>query len=209
VANFRQVNIFDQLGVALGLASLAGVNLYLTALVTGLAVRFGWVDLAGSHESLAVLGNGWVLGIAGALFLVEFIADKVPWVDSSWDAVHTLIRPLGGVLLAIGALGDVNPALVAIGGLVGGGAALTTHAAKAGTRVLVNMSPEPFSNSVASVAEDGLVLGGLGLIAGAPVVAFFVFVAVMVVAVIVVRKTWGGVRRAWHGVRRKRPDSAV
>jgi len=209
VANFVQVSIFDQLGVALGLASLAGVNLYLTVLVTGLAIRFGWIDLAAAHDSLAVLGNGWVLGIAGTLFVIEFFADKVPWVDSSWDALHTLIRPVGGTLLALGALGDMNPALLTIGALVGGGAALTTHAAKAGTRVLVNMSPEPFSNSVASVAEDGLVLGGLGLIAGAPVVAFFVFVAVMIVAVIIVRKTWGGVRRVWRGLRQRRAGAAV
>jgi len=133
----------------------------------------------------------------------------VPWVDSSWDALHTLIRPLGGVILAIGALGEMNPALLAIGGLIGGGAALTTHAAKAGTRVLVNLSPEPFSNSVASVTEDGLVLGGLGLIAGAPVLAFFVFVGVIIGAVLVVRKTWGGVRRVWREMRQKRASAAA
>jgi hypothetical protein len=198
------VGIFEQLGVALGLASLAGVNLYLTALVVGIAVRFGWLDLGGAHESLAVLGNDWVLGVAGVLFVVEFFADKVPWVDTTWDALHTLVRPVGGMLLAVAALGDMDPAVLTIAGLLGGGAALTTHAAKAGTRVLVNLSPEPFSNSVASVAEDGLVLGGLGLIWGAPVVAFFVFLALLVVAVIIVRKTWGGVRRLWRRWRDKR-----
>ena len=166
------MEVFDQLGVALGLASLAGINLYLTAFVAGLAIRFNLIDLAAAHENLAVLGNEWVLGVAGFLMVIEFFADKIPWLDSGWDAIHTLVRPAGGILLGMGALGEMDPALLAIGGLLSGGASLTMHGAKAGTRLMVNMSPEPVSNSVASVAEDGLVLGGLTLAAFFPVAAF-------------------------------------
>jgi len=128
----------------------------------------------------------------------------VPWLDSCWDAVHTILRPAGGVLLGMGALGEMDPKLLAIGGLLSGGASLTMHAAKAGTRLLVNMSPEPVSNSVASVAEDGLVLGGLSLIAFAPVAAFFVFIIVLVIAIILIRKTFGGLRAMWKRRREKR-----
>ncbi|MBG7606869.1 MAG: DUF4126 domain-containing protein [Verrucomicrobia bacterium] len=110
--------MFEHLGVALGLASLAGINLYLTTFVAGLAIRFNWIELASAHESLAVLGNEWVLAVAGTLMVVEFFADKVPWLDSGWDAVHTLLRPAGGVLLGMAALGDMDPKMLAIGGLL-------------------------------------------------------------------------------------------
>jgi hypothetical protein len=198
------MEVFEHLGAALGLASLAGINLYLTAFVAGLAIRFNWVELAGAHEGLAVLGNEWVLGVAGVLMVVEFFADKIPWLDSGWDAVHTLLRPAGGVLLGMAALGEMDPKILAVGGLISGGAALTMHGAKAGTRLLVNMSPEPVSNSVASVAEDGLVLGGLTLTAFLPVVAFFVFAVLLVVAVVIIRKTFGSLLMIWRGVRDRR-----
>ncbi len=200
------VEIFEHLGAALGLASLAGINLYLTTFVAGLAIRFNWIDLAAAHEGLAVLGNEWVLAVAGVLMVVEFFADKVPWLDSGWDAVHTILRPAGGVLLGMAALGEMDPKLLAIGGLLSGGASLTMHGAKAGTRLLVNMSPEPVSNSVASVAEDGLVLGGLTLTALAPVATFFVFVVILAIAVVIIRTSFGSLRAVWRGIRnRKRP----
>lgn len=198
------MGIFEQLGAALGLASLAGINLYLTAFVAGLAIRFNWLELAASHESLAVLGNEWVLGIAGTLMILEFFADKIPFIDSGWDALHTVLRPAGGVLLGMAALGEMDPKLMAIGGLLSGGASLTMHGAKAGTRLLLNLSPEPVSNSVASVAEDGFVLGGLTLMAFAPIVAFFVFLVVLAIAVVLIRKTFGTVRAAWRGFRERR-----
>lgn len=174
------MTLIEQLGTALGLASLAGINLYLTVLVTGLAVRFNWLDLAGAHESLNVLADPWVLSIAGGLFLIEFCADKVPWVDSLWDSIHTLIRPAGGMFLGLAALGDLDPALTVIAVLVTGGAALSTHGTKAGVRAVLNLSPEPVSNAVASVTEDGLVLGGLGMIAFAPAVALGVFTLLII-----------------------------
>lgn len=199
---------FEHLGAALGLASLAGINLYLTAFVAGLAIRFNWIELAAAHEGLAVLGNDWVLGVAGVLMVIEFFADKVPWLDSGWDAVHTLLRPAGGILLGMAALGEIDPTLLAVGGLLSGGASLTMHAAKAGTRLLVNMSPEPVSNSVASVAEDGLVLGGLTLTALAPVAAFFVFVIVLAIAIVIIRKTFGSLRAIWRGIRNRRREAS-
>lgn len=198
------MEVFEHLGAALGLASLAGINLYLTAFVAGLAIRFNWIELASAHEGLAVLGNEWVLAAAGIMMVVEFFADKIPWLDSGWDAVHTLLRPAGGVLLGMAALGDMDPKMLAIGGLLSGGASLTMHAAKAGTRLLVNMSPEPVSNSVASLAEDGLVLGGLTLTAFAPIVAFFVFVILLAIAVVIIRKTFGTILIIWKGLREKR-----
>jgi hypothetical protein len=174
------VTLIDQLGVALGLATLAGVNLYLTVLIAGLAIRYDWIGLSSSYEQLAVLGNPWVIGVAGGMFLVEFFADKIPWVDSAWDGIHTVIRPAGAIMLALAALGEMNPAALTVGALLAGGASLATHGTKAGIRAFLNLSPEPVSNSVASVTEDGLVLGGLGLIGLFPAVAFVVFLIVAV-----------------------------
>jgi len=185
------MELLTQLGLALGFATLSGVNLYLTVLVTGMAVRFGWVDLAATHEQFAVLGDPWILGVSGALFAVEFLADKIPWVDSTWDVLHTIVRPIGGIMLALTALGDLDPAMSVVAGLLSGGASLATHSLKAGGRLLINLSPEPVSNAIASVAEDGLVLGGLGLMAFAPAVGFFVFLIICVIAVIITTKLWG------------------
>ena len=191
------------LGVALGFATLSGVNLYLTTFLAGLAIRFNWVDLADKYESLSILENPWIIGIAGVLFFVEFFADKIPWVDSTWDAVHTFIRPVGGALLALAALGEMDPAVSVIAALLGGGTSLVTHATKAGGRLLINMSPEPVSNSIASIGEDGLVLGGLGLMALSPAVAFFVFLAVVILAIWLFRRTWSIIRRGWMALRSK------
>ena len=174
------MTLLEQLGTALGLASLAGVNLYLTVLVAGLAVRFNWIDMAAAHESLAVLGDPWVISIAAVFFIIEFFADKLPWLDSLWDIVHTVIRPAGGIFLGLATLGELNPALTVIAVMATGGAALSTHGTKASVRAALNTSPEPVSNSVASVTEDGLVLGGLGLIALAPAVAFFLFLGIII-----------------------------
>ena len=123
------------LSVALGLAALAGVNLYLTVFATGLAIHFHWITLGPQYQSLEVLGNPWIIGIAGVLYLLEFFADKIPWVDSIWDAVHTVIRPIGGALLAIQVLGHPSPAFTVIVALLAGGTSLLAHTAKAATRL--------------------------------------------------------------------------
>lgn len=133
-------------------AFASGVNLYATIAVAGLCARLGLVTLP---EQFGVFANGIVIVVALTMFLVEFIADKVPWVDTAWDAVHTVIRPLGGAVVAVVAVGgDSTPALQAMAALLGGSVALTTHLTKAGTRAVVNTSPEPFSNWTLSIAED-------------------------------------------------------
>src|SRR2546428_5981177 len=124
------------LGVALGLAALGGINLCLTVFVTGLAIRMEWITLAHQYKQLEVLADPLIIGIAGFLYFVEFFADKVPWLDTLWDAIHTIIRPIGGAFLAIRVLGTPNPIFDVIICLLAGGAALTTHGLKAGTRLL-------------------------------------------------------------------------
>ncbi len=158
------------LGLALGLASLSGLNLYLTVFVTGLAIRLDWIQLAPAYEGLAVLSDPIILGISGAFFLLEFFADKVPWVDSLWDSVHTFIRPVGAALLAILVLGDAHPVFEVVVGLLAGSVALTSHLGKAASRLFVNASPEPFSNWGLSLAGDGVVLAGLAAMVWNPLV---------------------------------------
>jgi len=163
------------LGVALGLAALAGINLYLTVFVTGLAIHFHWITLAPAYQSLEVLGDPAIITIAGILYFLEFFADKIPWIDTAWDAVHTVIRPVGGALLAIQMLGRPSPALAVIVALLAGGTSLVTHTAKAATRLATNTSPEPFSNIALSFGEDAAVLGGLALLQYNPAVALLIF----------------------------------
>ena len=163
------------LGIALGLATLSGLNLYLTVFATGLAVQQHWITLAPQYQSLDILSHPAVLVISGTLFLLQFFADKIPWVDSLWDAVHTIIRPIGGALLAIRVLGTPEPVYDVIVAILAGGVTLVAHSAKSGIRLVANHSPEPFSNIGLSVAEDAIVLGGLGLIAHDPILALIVF----------------------------------
>jgi hypothetical protein len=156
------------LGLAASLSLLAGWRLYAAVLAAGLAVRFGGYALPDQLAGLAVLGNPWVLVVAGIGTVAEFFADKVAWLDSIWDTVHTLVRPVGGALLALAVVSPDNAALSVVVFLLGGGAALAAHTAKAGTRAVINASPEPFSNIAVSVAEDGLTAGGLWLLAVHP-----------------------------------------
>jgi Domain of unknown function (DUF4126) len=169
------VERLDLLAVALGLAALAGINLYLTVFVTGLAIHFQWITLAPQYQSLEILGNPWIITIAGILYFLEFLADKIPWVDSIWDAVHTVIRPIGGALLAIQVLGHPSPAYTVIVALLAGGTSLVAHTAKAATRLASNSSPEPFSNIGLSLGEDAAVLGGLALVHFNPILALVIF----------------------------------
>jgi uncharacterized protein DUF4126 len=169
------VEKLDLLAVALGLACVAGVNLYLTVFVTGLAIHFHWITLAPQYQSLEVLGNPWIITIAGILYFLEFFADKIPWLDSAWDAVHTFIRPIGGALLAIQVLGHPRPAFTVIVALLAGSSSLIAHTAKAATRLAAHTSPEPFSNIGLSLGEDAAVLGGLALIHFNPLLALLIF----------------------------------
>ncbi|MEI8294122.1 MAG: DUF4126 domain-containing protein [bacterium] len=172
------MEVLKTLAVALSLGSLAGVNLYLTVLVTGLALHFDWVTLPPALSGLEVLSHPVLIGIAAALYMVEFCADKIPWVDSVWDGVHTLIRPIGAAALAVAAMGNAHPVFEVAAALLAGGMAFSSHAAKAGTRLAANTSPEPLTNIALSLAEDGWVLGGLGLLAWSPYVALLASVVV-------------------------------
>ena len=189
------------IGIAASLSLLAGWRLYAAVLAAGLAVRFGGFGLPGELAGLAVLGNGWVLGVAAAGTLAEFFADKVAIVDSVWDAVHTAVRPIGGALLAFAVVSPDNPALSVITLLLGGGAALAAHGAKAGTRAMINTSPEPVSNVVASVAEDGVTALGLWLVFAHPQWAA-ALAAVLLVAVAgllwLAARAIGSLRRRWR-----------
>ena len=163
------------LGVALGLACLAGINLYLTVFVVGLAINQHWIVLSPAYQSLQILGNPVIVSVAGVLYFLEFFADKIPWMDSAWDAVHTIIRPIGGALLAIQVLGHSTPTYDVIIALLAGSTSLMAHTAKATSRLVANTSPEPFSNIALSVAEDAAVVGGLALIHHNPLFALAVF----------------------------------
>ena len=164
----------DLLAVALGLACLAGINLYLTVFVTGLAIHFHWITLAPAYQSLEVLGHPAIITVAGILYFLEFFADKIPWIDSAWDAVHTVIRPIGGAFLAIQVLGHPSPAFTVIAALLAGGTSLIAHTTKAATRLAANTSPEPFSNIGLSLGEDAAVLGGLALVYFNPLLALLI-----------------------------------
>lgn len=182
------------LGVGLGLACLAGLNLYLTVFVTGLAIHFHWIALDPAYQSLALLGDPIILWISGTLYVLEFFADKIPWVDSAWDTVHTIIRPIGGALLAIRVLGQTAPVFDLAIALAAGGASLVTHSAKASTRLVANTSPEPFSNIGLSLLEDGIVIGGLALIHYNPALALGIFVLLLSIVIYFAPKIFRAVR---------------
>jgi hypothetical protein len=169
------------LGRTLGFSFAAGINLYATVAILGLASRYQWVALPPEY---AVFDNDWVIAGALLLYVVEFFADKIPWVDSAWDAVHTVVRPLGGALIAVSSLGEASPGLQAVVALLGGSVAAGTHFTKAGTRVVANSSPEPFSNWVLSFGEDVFVLG-LGYLALQYPVAALTVVAILLVIMLV------------------------
>jgi hypothetical protein len=156
----EHLSTLEILGLAGSLSLLAGWRLYLCILATGIAMRFGVLPLPDHLESLQVLANPWVMGIAGVATLAEFFADKIAWLDSVWDAVHTAIRPIGGALLTLAVIDPADPTTQVIAFILGGGATLLSHGGKAGARAVVNTSPEPFSNIAVSTVED-VATGGL------------------------------------------------
>lgn len=166
------------LGVALGSAWLSGISLYATVATLGLLQRFGLVHLPGE---LGVLGNWWVIGVAAGMYVVEFIADKIPAVDSVWDAIHTFIRIPAGAVMASAAFSHADPPVRIIALLVGGGVALSSHGTKAAVRATANLSPEPFSNIILSLAEDAVAVGSSFLIAWFPVVMLGIVILFLVV----------------------------
>ncbi len=180
------------LGRTLGFSFAAGINLYATVAILGLATRYGWVALPPQYQ---VFDNDWIIGTAIVLYVIEFFADKVPWIDTVWDAVHTVVRPVGGALIAITTLGDASPATEVLVGLIGGTLAAGTHFGKAGTRLMANASPEPFSNWILSLLEDAFVVG-LGFLAlKYPVAAAVVVVIGVVILILCARWIYRALRR--------------
>jgi hypothetical protein len=180
------MGILEILGVAGSLSLLAGWRLNLTILATGVAMYFGWLPLPEHLKALQILANPWVLGVAATGTLAEFFADKVAWVDTAWDSVHSFIRPLGGALLALALVDSSDPAWQVVAFLLGGGGALLSHGAKATTRAVVNVSPEPFSNVAVSTSEDVATGGLLALAIAYPPLAIVIAVLMLVAAVVVI-----------------------
>ncbi len=175
----------SSIGRTLGFSFAAGINLYATVAILGLASRYGWVALPPQYQ---VFDNNWIIGGAIALYVIEFVADKIPWVDTAWDAVHTAVRPIGGAVIAVATLGEASPATKVMIALLGGALATSTHLGKSGTRVIANASPEPFTNWLLSFGEDLFVVG-LGALALKYPAAAAVTVIVCVVLLIVFA-TW-------------------
>jgi len=174
------MDLLISLGRTLGFSLTSGVNLYATVAVLGLAARFQWVTLPPQYQ---VFNSDWVIGGALALYAIEFIADKIPWIDSLWDTVHTIIRPLGGAAVAIATVGDASPEYQTFIGILGGVVAAGSHLTKASARVAANTSPEPFSNWFLSLTEDAFVLA-LGLLALKYPIAALVIATLIVAAIL-------------------------
>lgn len=186
------------LGRIVAFALAAGVNVYATVALIGLSVRFGWVALPPQY---AAFGSSVVIAIAVGMYLLEFFADKVPLVDTVWDLVHTIVRPVGGAMIAVTALGEAGPGVTAAAALLGGTVAASSHLTKTSTRAVANTSPEPFTNWTLSLGEDAFVLG-LGYLAlthplAALGVALAVLVAILLFSVVIVRTAvrWIGRRQ--------------
>jgi Domain of unknown function (DUF4126) len=189
---------FATLGRTLGFSFAAGVNLYATVALLGLASRYGWVSLP---EQYRAFDSDWVIGAALVMYAIEFFADKIPYVDSLWDVIHTAIRPIGGALIAVTTLGDASPTTEALVMLLGGAVATSSHLTKTSTRAVANASPEPFSNWFLSVGEDIFVVG-LGFLAlQYPLIALGVAIALLVLIAIFATVIIRTVRR-WFARRR-------
>ena len=161
----------ELIALASTVSLLAGWRLYLVTFAVGLAMRLGWVALPAQLHALDVLANNWIIGVAAIGAIAEFFADKVPWIDSAWDAIHSVVRPVGGALLSMAIIDGADPKWQVASFLLGGGAALLAHAGKAGARAIVNASPEPFSNIAVSTTEDVATAGLLGLAIANPIAA--------------------------------------
>lgn len=186
------------LALAAGAAWASGINVYAVVLVLGLLGSTGYMTLPADLE---ILMNPLVITAAGLMYCVEFFADKTPGVDTAWDAIHTFIRVPAGAVLAAAALGEMDPAIQIAAFIVGGGLAASSHAAKAGTRVMLNTSPEPVSNWTASVAEDALVVGGLWAALAHPAVFLVLLVVVLGVTIWFLPKLWRAVRQLFSSLR--------
>lgn len=192
------MSALESLSLGMGVAWTSGLNLYATIMVLGLGSHMGMIDLP---PDLQILAHPLVIGVAGVMYVVEFFADKIPYVDNGWDLLHTFIRIPAGALLAARAVAHVDPALELAAFLAGGAAALTSHGTKATLRLALNASPEPFSNWVASVAEDVTVLGGTWMAFNHPFLMLFLVICFMIGAVWLIRKLYGLAKRGFQALK--------
>jgi len=188
--------VIQSVALASLLAWASGIRLYLVVFAVGLGGYLGYVELP---PGLEVLQHPWVIGAAGFMLVMEFLADKVPWIDSMWDAVHTFIRIPAGALLAAGATGDTVNAMTVAAGLLGGTITAGAHFAKAGGRAIINTSPEPVSNWTASFTEDALVLGAIWFAFSHPVLFLALFAVFLLLLIWLMPKVWRGVRSIFRG----------
>jgi hypothetical protein len=187
------------LGRTMGFSFAAGINLYATVAILGLASRYNWVSLPVQYQAF---DNDFIIAAALGLYVIEFVADKIPWFDSIWDTLHTAVRPLGGAVIAVTTLGDASPTTEVLVGLLGGTLAAGTHFTKSGTRAMANTSPEPFSNWILSLGEDVFVVT-LGLVAlKYPVIAALVVVLGVIVIALFAAVLFRAIRRRLIGDRR-------
>lgn len=185
------VETLSATALAGGLSWASGLRLYMTLFMAGALARAGWLELP---SALQVLASPWVLGVTGLLLVVEFLADKIPGVDSAWDAIQTFIRIPAGAILSVAALGQMDPAWTTIAALLGGTLAASAHFTKAGSRALINTSPEPFSNWAASFSEEAVVATGLWAAFFHPWMWFVLLALFLVLTVWLLPKLWRGMR---------------
>ena len=190
----------EALSLAMGTAWTSGINLYATVAALGIASRAEMIHLP---PDLQVLGHPAVIAVACIMYLIEFFADKVPYFDTAWDALHTFIRVPAGAILAARALGDANPALELVAVLAGGSIALAAHGTKAATRLAINASPEPFSNWFASIAEDLTVLGSIWLMFNHPILMMILVLAFLCLLFWIVPKILRYAKKGFHALRNK------
>ena len=185
------MDAISSFALASGLSWASGFRLYATVFAVGLLSRYGYLQLP---QTLDILRHPAVIAVAGALMLVEFLADKIPYVDSVWDSVQTFIRIPAGALLAMGAMNTSDPMIAALAALLGGSLTGITHATKAGSRALINTSPEPVSNITTSLGDDGLWLGGGWLALAHPMVFIGVILLLVFVMLWMLPKLWRGIK---------------
>lgn len=188
----------EALSLAMGTAWTSGINLYATVAALGIA---GQLDMIQLPENLQVLTHPAVIAVACTMYLIEFFADKVPYVDNGWDVLHTFIRVPAGAILAARSLGDMNPALELVALLAGGTVALAAHGTKATARLAINVSPEPVSNWIASVTEDLAVLGSIWMIFNHPLVMLILLLGFFALAVWLVPKFFRLAKRGFQALR--------
>lgn len=185
------MELIQNLALAGGLSWASGLRLYLTVFTVGLLAKFSYIDLP---STLDILSNPVVIGVSGVLALIEFLADKIPYVDSAWDSIQTFIRIPAGALLAMGAINTSDPMIATVAALLGGSLAGATHATKAGSRALINTSPEPVSNIAASLGEESMLLTGGWLVFAHPAVFIGLLCGFILLMFWLLPKLWRGIK---------------